>query len=236
MIFSFFSNTKSIQTALTNIFQNNGLTLSFREVSNRQTGQGVAFFDVFHQIEEDDPIGFVTKNFIKLTAARRTFLHGNSCHSLHICKGIIFSESVRLHRLNERQEDYINSIKELKDKCLSSGFNKKVIQTMIQKVSTWTERFGSTNQKKQTEKNPIPCATRFPQFLQPTDKERSIKPKANVICKRPPCQTNTLTKYKTLAHKQQKILKLGSSSPCGNCALCGKFSKYECMVRSVNYI
>ena len=56
-----FNNTKSIQTALINIFQNNGLTLTFREVNNRQTGQGVEFLDVFHQIEEDDPIGFVTK-------------------------------------------------------------------------------------------------------------------------------------------------------------------------------
>ena len=138
---------------------------------------------------------------------------------------------MRLRRLNERQEDYQNSINELKDKCLSSGFNKKVTQTMIQKVSTWTERFGPTNQKKQTEKNPIPWATGFPQFLQLTDKERSIKPEANVIYKRPACLANTLTKYKTLAHKQQKILKLGSSSPCGNCALCGKFSKYKCMVK-----
>ena len=112
----------------------------------------------------------------------------------------------------------------------------KVTQNMIQKVSTWTERFGPNNQKKQTEKNPVPWATGFPQFLQLTDKERSIKPEANVIYKRPACLANTLTKYKTLAHKQQKILKLGSSSPCGNCALCGKFSKYECMVKSVNYI
>ena len=47
---------------------------------------------------------------------------------------------------------------------------------------------------------------------------------------------STLTKNKTLAHKQQKILKLGSLTPCGNCALCGKLSKYERMVRSVNCI
>ena len=101
-------------------------------------------------------------------------LHGPSYHPLHIFKDVIISEAVRLHILNERQEDYLNSTKELKDKCLSSGFNKKVIQTLIQKVSTWTERFGPTNQKKQTEKNPIPWATSFPQFLQLTDKEPSI--------------------------------------------------------------
>ena len=119
-----FSNAKSIQTALTNIFRSYGSTLTFREVNNRKTDQGVEFLDVFHQIEEDDPIGFVTKNFTKPTAARRTFLHGNSYHPLHIFKGITFS-AVRLRRLNERQEDYMNSIKELKDKCLCSGFNKK---------------------------------------------------------------------------------------------------------------
>ena len=72
---------------------------------------------------------------------------------------------MRLRRLNERHKDYINSIKELKDKCLSFGFNEKVTQTVIQKVSTWTERFGPTNHKKKTEKSPIPWATNFPQFL-----------------------------------------------------------------------
>ena len=107
-----FSNTKSIQTALTNLFQNNGLILTFREVNNRQTDQGVEFLDVFRQIEGDDPVGFVTKIFAKLTAARRTFLHGNSYHPLHIFKSIIFSEAVRSRKLNERQEDYMNSIKE----------------------------------------------------------------------------------------------------------------------------
>ena len=54
--------------------------------------------------------------------------------------------------MNERHEDYINSIKKLKDRYLSSGFNKKVTQTMIQKVSTWTERFGPTNHKKKDRK------------------------------------------------------------------------------------
>ena len=107
-----FSNTKSIQTALTNIFQNNSLTLTFREVNNRQTGQEIKFLDIFHQIEEDNPIGFETKNFTKPTAAGRTFLHGNSYHPLRIFKRIVFSEAVRLRRLNERQEDYMNSIKE----------------------------------------------------------------------------------------------------------------------------
>ena len=111
-----FSNSKSIQTALTNIFQNNGLTLTFREVNNKQTDQGVEFLDVYHQIEEDDPIGFVTKNFTKPTAAGRTFLHGNSYHPLHVFICIIFSEAVRLRRFNKRQEDYINNIKKLKDK------------------------------------------------------------------------------------------------------------------------
>ena len=33
-------------------------------MNNRQTGQGVEFLDVFHQIE-DDPIGFVTKKILQ---------------------------------------------------------------------------------------------------------------------------------------------------------------------------
>ena len=107
---------------------------------------------------------------------------------------------------------------------------------MIQKVSIWTERFGPTNHKTQTEKSPMPWETNFLQFFQLTDKERSIKPEANVIYKRSACLANTFTKYKTLAHKQQNTLKIGSSSPCGNYALCGNFDKYKCMVRRANYI
>ena len=110
--------------------------------------------------------------------------------------------------------------------------NKKVIQ----KVSTWTDRFGPTNQKKTDRKESDSMATSFPQFLQLTDKERFIKLEANVIDKKPACLANTLTMYKTLAHKQQIILKLGLLSPCGNCALFGIFSKYDSMVKSVNYI
>ena len=92
-----------------------------------------------------------------------TFLHGNSCHPLHILK--IFSEAMRLRRLNERQEDYMNSIKELKHKCLSYGFNKKVTQTMIQKVSTWTERFGPTNQKNRQKRIQIHAQLAFHNFF-----------------------------------------------------------------------
>ena len=115
---------------------------------------------------------------------------------------------MRLRRLSKRHEDFINSIKVLKDKCLSSGLNKKVAQTIIRKVITWTEKFVPTNHKKQTEKNLITGATSFPHFLQLTDKERPIKPEANVIYKRSACLASTLTKYKTLVHKQQKTLKI----------------------------
>ena len=43
-------------------------------------------------------------------------------------------------------KDYIKSINEIKDKCLRCRFNKKVKQTMIQKVGSWTERFRPINQ------------------------------------------------------------------------------------------
>ena len=44
------------------------------------------------------------------------------------------------------RKDCIKSINDLIDKRLTSVFNKNVEQTMIQKVSTWTERFGPINQ------------------------------------------------------------------------------------------
>ena len=60
------------------------MTLRFREINNRQTGQGVKFLDVFHQIKEDDPIGFVTKNFTKPTAAGRTVRFYTETHTIDL--------------------------------------------------------------------------------------------------------------------------------------------------------
>ena len=98
-----------------------------------------------------DHSGFVTKNGIKLTIAGRPFLHESSYHLLDIFKGIVFNEAMRLRRLNEKHEDYINSKRELKNKCLNSLFNKKVTQTIIQKISTWAERSGPSNHKKESD-------------------------------------------------------------------------------------
>ena len=81
------------------------------------------------------------------------------------------SVSMVIFLVKQRDEDYIISINDLKDKHFSSGFDKKKTQTMIEKVSTWTEIFGLTNQKKHTEKSPIGWATSFPQLLKLTDKE-----------------------------------------------------------------
>ena len=50
-----------MRTIITNIFQNNCLTLTFHEVNNRQTSQDVEFLDVFRQIKKDNPVGFVIK-------------------------------------------------------------------------------------------------------------------------------------------------------------------------------
>ena len=51
--------------------------------------------------------GFYTRNFVKPTAIDRTFLNGKSFHPQHIFKSIVFSESIRLRRLNELQSEYL---------------------------------------------------------------------------------------------------------------------------------
>ena len=142
-----------------------------------------------------------------------------------------------LRRLNYSHEDCMNSIKELKDICLSSGFNKKVTLTMIQKVSAWTERFEPANHKNRQKRIRFHGQQAFHNFFSSRiiELKKLTAHKANVINKRTACLANTLTKYKTLAHKQQKTFRIDSSSPCGKCTICGKFGKYECMVRSTNH-
>ena len=69
--------------------------------------------------------GFYTRDFVKPTALDRTFLNGKSFHPTHIFKSIVFSEAVRLRRLNKTQFDYLASLERLKQKCIHSQFNIK---------------------------------------------------------------------------------------------------------------
>ena len=74
-------------------------------------------------------VTFFTKDFIGPTALNRSFLHCSSYHPPHIFKSIVFSEAIRIRRLNETQTSYIESLKKLQIKCLLSNFNKNMVES-----------------------------------------------------------------------------------------------------------
>ena len=124
--------------------------------------------------------GFITKNFTKKTAQNRCFLNGSLYYPLNIYKLIAFGEAVRLRRLNEKQEHYLESLECLKEKCYRSRFNKKLTNKIIKLASGWTDRFHPKVIKKKKASSRIVWTTPFPKLLKLTSKEKSLEPVATV--------------------------------------------------------
>ena len=101
--------TNSIKEKLTSTFREGGLELIFREISTQEpAGSCVEFLDVNHRIDDCAPGGFVTTDYIKPTARGRVFLNGGSFHPTHVFRSIVFGEAIRMRRLNELQQNYID--------------------------------------------------------------------------------------------------------------------------------
>ena len=70
------------------------------------------FLDIEHILTRaNEKSFFYTKNFTKANAVNSTFLNGKSFHPLNIFKGIISGEEKRMKRINEKKEDYYESLK-----------------------------------------------------------------------------------------------------------------------------
>ena len=135
----FISKNKSVSDEviadLIYTFDKFNLKLTYTNMSTEDNNLTLPFLDVEHVLtKENNKSFFYTRNFIKPTAINSTFLNGKSFHPLNIFKGIISGEEKRMKRLNERNEDYQESLKKLKNKCIKSNFNLKVIETQFQKI------------------------------------------------------------------------------------------------------
>ena len=104
------------------------------------------------------------KKFIKPTATNSLFLNGKSHHPINVFKGIVLGESKRMRRLNEYDDDYYESLKILKKKCLRSGFDEKLVDGMIAKTKKWNregKQIEEEEEKKERCKK-LTWATEFP--------------------------------------------------------------------------
>ena len=219
--------TNNIQSALIKTFSENGLKLLFRRIDNQDPGKSLEFLDVNHCVDLDFPGSFYTTNFIKPTGLNRLFLNGGSYHPPYVFKGIIFCESIRLRRLNERDDMYQNALEQLKDKCIRSGFGKKLVCDMISITRIWKERFSppkSTSDRKRQQTSKAIWVSCFPNLIQLSQKEKEMNPNTMIVYKRPPPLSQYLTRYKHIAHGSETT-EPGSSKPCGRCKLCGNHGK-----------
>ena len=57
-----------------------------------------------------------------------------------------------MRRLNELQQDYIDSLQRLRLKCAKSNFRKSITNKIIDLAKTWEERFGPKNKNSQDRK------------------------------------------------------------------------------------
>ena len=213
--------TNSIQSELVDTFDKNELKLVIRKINTTEDNKTLEFLDVNHIICNSSQGGFFTSNFVKPTAVNRVFLNGSSYHPRSIFKSIIFSESIRLRRLNELDENYRTAIDELEEKCYKSGFQKDLVKDMIKLTRDWKDRFSPPSKPNIRKEERYVWATHFPRLLKLSKKERSLKPAAMVTYKRPTTLGGLLTSYRSLAHDVPKDK--NGSSPCGHCKLCGHY-------------
>ena len=227
--------TQELQNALWKTFHENGLHLTFRKISTEEPNKTLEFLDVNHIVDAQSPGGFYTCDFIKPTATNRLFLNGRSFHPMTVFKSIIFSESIRLRRLNEKDENYVNSVERLKQKCLKSGFNRKLVLKMTNITKMWTDRFAPPKSSLKDHQRKTIWTTSFPGLLKLSTKERSLNPEACVTYRRPQTLAQQLTRYKTISYKPNTSYD-GASKPCGHCSLCGKHGNHTSMVNDARTI
>ena len=185
--------------------------------------------EILHVSNATARIGFVTKDFQKPTAINRCFWNGASHHPPHVFRSIVYGESIRMRRLNERDQDYLESLERLQKKCMVSGFDERMTTHVIDLAKTWTSRFRPTNLRPESSSNTerLTWATSYSRSLRLSRKEKELQPTASITYKRPPTLGVFLTNYRKLAFHQINNQTQGISQLCGHCSLCGKHGRHK---------
>ena len=200
--------TLEIKNCLLKTFQDNKLDLTFRVINTANSGSTLEFLDVEHKIDSSYSCRFFTKNFTKPSVTNRLFLNGQSYHPLHVFKSIVYSEAIRMRRLNKSTDEYLHSLQQLKTKCLKSNFNLALVNKILKIATTWQNRFSpdTTSSSQQVEPKTLVWATPFTKFISFNKTEKKLIPSALVIYKNPPIFREILTNYQYIAHTPPKTM------------------------------
>ena len=98
--------TNKIKEKLKNVFIHYDLKLNFIEISLNSEIKELKFLDVNHIMNKKEEVGF----YVKTTAINSVYINGRFYHPRAVYKSIVFSESIRLRRLYERDNDYLEAL------------------------------------------------------------------------------------------------------------------------------
>ena len=147
--------TQNIKTKLSETLVKYDLTLKYRHINTTEENGELEFLDVLHKISPHSQFRFITTDYVKPTALDRCFIQGFSHDQATVFKSIVFGESARLRRLNERTEDYYSSLEQLKRKTIQTQYSKPMVKDIIAKAKTWTNRFKSSTANESQEPESI---------------------------------------------------------------------------------
>ena len=213
------------------------MDLTFREAHTKNHNAELEFLDVLHVIDQNAQGGFYTKDFVKPTAVGQTFLNGKSHHPRQVFKAIMVGEGTRMERLNETKKGLIDSIDKLKNKCIKSKFNEKLVKDTIQEIRTKIDHKDKNNvrDKKNTD-NMITWATQFKNIIKLNEKERELAPNTIITFCKPQTLANHLLNYKEVCQGHTIENKIGSSKSCNHCGLCGNWGILKNMVVETDFV
>ena len=222
--------SKEIIKDLKKTFKEHDLDLTSTIMSAENGVDKLPFLDIEHILtRENEKSFFYTRNFTKATAVNSTFLNGKSFHPLNIFKGIITGEDKRMKRINERKEDYYESLNKLKTKCLASNFNPKLVENEFKKIYCKSKNENVLIEEKDITKNKnVYWSTQFKKLLSFTKEETKLFPSGKISFKKPASLRKLLNNYSQIAKQKQRKAKL--SKKCDKCALCGNHGKHKNMV------
>ena len=216
-------------------FKEHNLNLTSTIMSTENKTTTLPFLDIEHVLtKENTKSFFYTRNFTKITAINSTFLNGKSFHPLNTFKAIITGEEKRMKRLNERKEDYYESLNKLKMKCITSNFNLQLTEDQFEKIQKEKEEKGKENKPdKEKDNENIYWCSQFKKILKFTKEESKLFPLGKVSFTKPPNLRQLLNNFSHIAkQKETKTI----DRKCKKCALCGSHSQYKNMVLDKEFL
>ena len=172
--------------------------------------------------------------------ATTSYLKFGSAHPKYIYKGILRSQMIRLRRICSRDCDFENALKGLRQRCLNSGYDKNIVNEMMNTSKDLVRHLNPTQNPPTRNKCVIRWVT-----LSNGNFENEISKFVNKLNTKLTSQNILIENVKTTGPSLSKLLFNNNgnekiSAMCGNCNICiddrrGDTKLVKSSIRSVDY-